>query len=52
MRRRVELFDDRVLIRDWCDDGLALMPLTEQYAQLNRDGCALRFCPDYGVRRA
>lgn len=52
VHRRVQLFDDRVLIRDWSDDGSALMPLTEQYAELNRDGSALPFCPDYGVRRA
>ena len=52
IHRRVELFDDRLRIRDWSEGGLPLMPLAEQYAQLNRDGSALPFCPDYGVRCA
>ncbi|MCB1773743.1 MAG: alginate lyase family protein [Gammaproteobacteria bacterium] len=52
VHRRVELFEDRLLIRDWSDDGLDLMPLVEQYAGLNADGSALPYCPDYGVRCA
>ena len=52
VHRRIDLFTDSVLIRDWSEDGLSLMPLTEQFAALNRDGSALPFCPDYGVRRA
>lgn len=52
VHRRVELFADRLVITDWEDGELDLLPLTEQYAQLNSRGCALPFCPDYGVRCA
>jgi hypothetical protein len=52
VHRRVELFDDRVEISDWSDGDLDLLSLAEQFAALDDDGCALPFCPDYGVRCA
>lgn len=52
VHRRIELRDDRLVISDWCDADLVLMPLDEQYEQLDHNGSALRYCPDYGVRCA
>jgi hypothetical protein len=52
VHRRVELFEDRLEITDWSDGELDLVPLAEQYAALDERGCAVAFCPDYGVRCA
>lgn len=52
VHRRVELHSDRLEICDWADGNIALLPLDEQFRQLDARGCSLPFCPDYGVRHA
>ncbi len=52
VHRRVWLEGDRLLIADWGDDGLLVDSPAVAYAQLNRDGALLPFCPAYGVQHA
>ncbi len=52
VHRRLVLHRDCIVVSDWADGDLDLLPLSAQFAALDADGCALAYCPDYGVRHA